>query len=255
MALVRDKNNRYDPNAVAVAFADDYDGNPDEFDFNFIIGYIPRNENEALARMIDAGYGDKFSANITTYRNYGNVNSRIRISIFIKSQTPMPVRSDLLRGVTLNFDLFRDLTKQLEDNGMMTMRYFVPVNRQIIEPIEGEKVVAIYEKDPEYYVLYLLRVMAIGDKCAKYIDNYEGCDYDDDCVPYVLSNICGPVLIKKAERNFLSRLDVSDLTPGLYLNEIISASFERIFERILLRPLNRNNIDMDPSLDDPEERV
>lgn len=48
LALVRERKNRYDKNAVAVACLDDYDGNPDEFDFNFILGYIPRTKNHAL---------------------------------------------------------------------------------------------------------------------------------------------------------------------------------------------------------------
>ena len=40
LALVRDRKNKYDLNAVAVCLADDYDGNPDDFDFNFIKSFI-----------------------------------------------------------------------------------------------------------------------------------------------------------------------------------------------------------------------
>lgn len=67
MALIRHKDNKYDSNAVAVALADDFDGDPENFDFDFILGYIPRTCNAELATMMDAGYGDKFSAEISTY--------------------------------------------------------------------------------------------------------------------------------------------------------------------------------------------
>ena len=255
IALVREKSNKYDPNAIAVALAGDYDGNPDEFDFTYILGYIPRSENEALARMMDAGYGDRISAKITSYRAYGNVNSRIRISIYLKSQCPMAVRRNLLRGVTINFDLFRDLTTQLEENGVVVMPLAAPDEGEILQPIEGEKVVAIYDEDPEYYVLYLLRVFATGSKGAPYLANFEGYTYYNYNNPYVLTNIIGPVLIKKDEHNFLEQLDISELNPCYYLNETISKEFEWTFAKVLLRPLNRNNIDMDPSLDDPEEKI
>ena len=45
IALVRERNNKYDKNAVAVALAGDYDGNPDEFDFNFNINYVSDDNN------------------------------------------------------------------------------------------------------------------------------------------------------------------------------------------------------------------
>lgn len=52
IAIIRDKNNKHDKNAVAVALAGDYDGDPDDFDFDFILGYIPRGENEQLATLL-----------------------------------------------------------------------------------------------------------------------------------------------------------------------------------------------------------
>lgn len=86
IALVRDKKNEYDQNAVAVALTDDYDGNPVFFDFNFILGYIPRSENEYLARMLDIGWSDIFECEIDELHEDGPYNDRIHISIYIKSK-------------------------------------------------------------------------------------------------------------------------------------------------------------------------
>lgn len=56
IALIRDRNNKRDRNAVALALADDYDGCHDDFDFDFILGYVPHTDNAELAAMMDAGY-------------------------------------------------------------------------------------------------------------------------------------------------------------------------------------------------------
>ena len=65
IALVRERYNKYDKNAVAVALAVDYDGDPDDFDFNFILGYIPRTCNSAIAVILDMGHEDIIEAEIT----------------------------------------------------------------------------------------------------------------------------------------------------------------------------------------------
>lgn len=83
LALVRQKNNAYDKNAVAVALAGDYDGNPEDFDFDFILGYIPRKDNENLAAMLDAGWGEMFETEICELREHAPYSDRIHIAIYI----------------------------------------------------------------------------------------------------------------------------------------------------------------------------
>ncbi len=38
-----------------------------------------------------------------------------------------------------------------------------------------------------------------------------------------------------------------------YLSKEVSEGFEKIFDRVLFKTMNRNNIDSDPSLDKPKE--
>jgi len=59
LVLVRDKYNKYDKNAIAVALVDDYEDDPDEFDFDFILGYIPKDKNQSLALFLEINYFDK----------------------------------------------------------------------------------------------------------------------------------------------------------------------------------------------------
>ena len=254
IALVRDKANKHDSNAVAVVLADDYNGDPDDFDFDFILGYIPRNDNEEIARLLDAGYDDKLTAKITTYRNHGNVNNRIRITIYLESLKPLLNRPNLLRADTIDLNTLRLIDEELKEKGTVYRRYggFYDDLRKI-NPIVGEKVVTLYDGDPEFIVLYLLRILSTGNNCEQYVEYPDSLVMVDDCCPYILTNVCGPVLINRKESSFLSELDISDLDPMEYLNECLSKNFERLFKKVLLWPLNRNNIDMDPSLDDPKD--
>lgn len=86
LALVREKKNKYDRNAVAVALAGDYDGDSDNFDFDFIIGYVPRTENKFIAQMMDLGWRDAFTAELTTVNDYGSYADRLRMTIYIQSK-------------------------------------------------------------------------------------------------------------------------------------------------------------------------
>ena len=255
VALVRQKDNKHDPNAVAVALTDDYDGDPENFDFDFILGYVPRSENAELAKLLDAGYDEKLTAKITTYRNYGNVNNRIRITIYLQSNKPLIVRPDFLRATTLDLREFRDMIEELNRKGTCYMRFGGFYDEPKIKPIEGEKVVAFYQDDNRDYIMYMLRVFVTGDKCVEYLDNPEDMHMIDDCCPYILTNVCGPIFVKPDDVVYdeIAHLCSDELNPMEYLNEVLSFRLNHIFEKVLLWPLNRNNIDMDPSIDEPKE--
>ena len=254
LALVRQKDNKHDKNAVAVALADDYDGNPEDFDFDFIIGYIPRSENAELATLLDAGYGNKFSAEITSLKTHGNLNDRIRITIYLETNEKVLVRPNLLRANSLNERELRNMLRDLNERGNFYMRfggYLCTEREERIEPCKGEKIVMIH-RDEDREVLFLTMVIAEGDECAHYTN--QTFDYKDNCSPYILTNIMGPIYIKKSDYNFLYGEDLKDYHAEYYLNKDVSDGFKEIFEKELFRTINRNNIDMDPSIDDPELR-
>lgn len=257
LALVRDRHNKYDSNAVAVALADDYDGNPDDFDFDFILGYIPRSDNAELAAMMDAGYADKFSARITAYKRYGNYNERIRLTIFILSNEPEIVRPDLLRAQSLSCSELREMVDELADRGTTYFRWggfngFPPDELQ--SPVEGEKIVIVH-RDEDSEILYLMRVLATGDECAKYVEDPDSIHCVDDCAPYILTNVMGPIRIKKSDWPFLSGADLCRFSATDYLPMKLSSGFKGIFKKQLFRTINRNNVDMDPSIDEPIEPI
>ena len=57
LKLERDKENRFDPYAVMVVFK--------KKDEDYLLGYIPRGENETIANFIEMGWGKIFECRIS----------------------------------------------------------------------------------------------------------------------------------------------------------------------------------------------
>ena len=89
-----------------------------------------------------------------------------------------------------------------------------------------------------------MMIVAEGDKCSEYTS--EAINHKDNCRPYILTNIMGPICIKKSDYNFLYGEDLKDYHTEYYLNKEVSDSFKEIFEKDLYRTINRNNMEIDP---------
>ena len=85
LVLIRDYNNKHDFNAVAIAFAGDYEGDPENFDFEYIIGYVPQSDNELIAQLMDQGLHNTFIAELTTKKMNGTMKERLRMTIYVES--------------------------------------------------------------------------------------------------------------------------------------------------------------------------
>lgn len=78
LRLLRDVENRYDPNAVAVMY-DDY-----ETDNAVLIGYVPRSENDIVALLLDMGWNNIFECRICQINPEAHPERQIRLTIKIK---------------------------------------------------------------------------------------------------------------------------------------------------------------------------
>ena len=86
LALIRHKYNKHDKYAVAVALADDYDGNPDDFDFDNILGYVPRTDNEHLAKMMDLGWENAFECELSQVNGSNPYKGCLYMNIYMVSK-------------------------------------------------------------------------------------------------------------------------------------------------------------------------
>jgi hypothetical protein len=70
LTLVREQNNAYDPRAVRVEWQ------------GYKLGYVPRKENEAVARQLDRG--SKLEARIVRLQKHRDPWKRIEFEVFLR---------------------------------------------------------------------------------------------------------------------------------------------------------------------------
>ena len=70
--LVREDENPYDHNAVAIFFGDTH------------IGYIPRRQNETIAKFLDLGYEDIFEGRIQSGDPTAHPEEQVSVVIYLK---------------------------------------------------------------------------------------------------------------------------------------------------------------------------
>ncbi len=72
LRLIRDEDNRHDPNAVAVFFGDTW------------LGFVPRQKNSDLALFLDMGYEDLFAARIQQLDPQAHPEQQVGVVVFLK---------------------------------------------------------------------------------------------------------------------------------------------------------------------------
>ena len=228
IALVRERCNKYDRNAVAVALADDYDGDPDGFDFNFILGYIPRTCNSSIAAILDTGHGDIIEAEISEMDDHAPYSDRLHITVFVKAKTPLPPSDNRLRICSFEEDGWNAFADDVWRKGVALFRWggFPPWELDL--PKKGDKV-AFVHKAEETAALYLMTVIATGDDCAPYVENVEDLHWVDDCNPYALTVVKGPVSVKNEELGFLGAALETCRQPDFKLDQEDSDALMEIF--------------------------
>ena len=78
LRLVREADNRHDPDAVQVVFFDK------ENEENVLLGYIPSTHNEQLAILLDMGWGHLFDCRITQLRPDAHPERQVQLVIKVK---------------------------------------------------------------------------------------------------------------------------------------------------------------------------
>lgn len=224
VALVRHRGNSHDENAVAVAMADEYFGDPDDFDFdNCILGYIPKKCNPQLAAMLDMGWQSALVSYISEKNSDASYEKRLKINIYIRSKAAMEINgaSVNVRILCIDDDENKELNEQLWSQGYATYRWggYPECRIKGFFPNVGDKVVLIH-RGKEKSSLRLMNVCHIGD-----IEQIV-----DDCTSYVLANVVGLITLPNQELSFLDFQDAEDkLRPSLPLLPDVSDKLINIF--------------------------
>ena len=83
LELERDLDNRYDKNAVAVIYNQGLDEDTGERD-DYLLGYIPSDENEEIAQLLEMGWNEIFECRICKIKPEAHYENQIYLSIRIK---------------------------------------------------------------------------------------------------------------------------------------------------------------------------
>jgi hypothetical protein len=232
LVLVRHRDNKYDKNAVAIVLADDYDEKDDDFDFDFILGYIPRTENVEIAKMLDMGWGEMFECEISRVKRYGPINERVRIAIYVKGKNEK-VKIDtrhLLRVKDLSRMEYAELIADLEHNGVVHFYFGGYPQWWINSPKEGEKIVFLHKRKSDT-ILYLMYTIAIGNVAASHFLNKK-IEIKADYSSFVFTNVRGPIVVSHSDVEFLKleRMDFSQ--PEHFVSELASSKLWELFDSV-----------------------
>lgn len=80
--LERDLDNKNDPYAVAVCYYDQ-DTDNDKAD-KYVLGYIPRTDNETIANLLEMGWTDIFECRISKLNPEAHPENQVYLTIRIK---------------------------------------------------------------------------------------------------------------------------------------------------------------------------
>lgn len=225
LALVREKDNKHDKYAIAVALADDYEGDPDDFDFENILGYVPRTENQHLATMMDLGWSEVFECELSQVNGSNPYKGSLYMKIYMVSKDEHEIKDTtrFIRVLELNEDEYKNFTRDLGTKGCTYFRFGgFPLWEHNL-PKKGESVVFMH-KEEQTTILYLMHCIAVGDDEATYfIEDKESLFAIDDCSYYVFTNTKGPIKVQNEKLHFLQSETINRGEPKTFLSE--GASF------------------------------
>lgn len=231
VALVRDRENKYDSKAVAVALKDDVGDNPDAFDFDFILGYIPRAQNDEICAIIDSGRAESLYA-VLSEVNFGDaINNRLRLSVYTRdeksNETDIP-GANLLRLAGLSPSDFKLLAEQLEKTGII--RFDCPGDMKL-HFAKGDEAVVLHVNCREAE-MYLLKVVATGQE-ALAISRALGYREEDMAASTVwLANVKGPMRVDAGPLGFLVARSFDMTAAWSHLDKTASDCFRELIKEL-----------------------
>lgn len=157
LALVRQHNNKHDENAVAVAINEDYYGDENDFDFDLILGYVPKNSNKQISIMLDMGWQNAFVTKISEMNENASYNERLKINIFIKSKAAVEMSDASVELRILNLDdkEYGELKDALWSKGKIKYRWggYPDITMREFFPNVGDKIVFIHKEGGDQQTL------------------------------------------------------------------------------------------------------
>lgn len=229
LRLVRQTDNPHDRFAVAVVPAEDYPEILEDFDFDEILGFVPRSENHLIAQLMDLGWQDIFKVRLTGIREDGPRAGRLRMSVYMQSRSDQqPEEGERLCAFLTDNYQFKELGEMLSDHGFA---YLLQKGNDddCYEPAEKDHIIMLHRNGARSEV-YLMSVMATSHK-AHAILSVEIEALEEECgQPFILTNIKGPVSIPSEKLSFLDHEGLTLSQPAALLSPYATACLLKLLK-------------------------
>lgn len=228
--LIREPFNEHDSNAVAVAFADDYDDDTVEPEELSVLGYIPRSENSEIATMLDMGWANILECKVSEVNASGSWANRLEVAIYVKSNASSEPDSDEMSIIIVDNEEFDQMQLSLFDKGFIYFRWggYPPWWRHL--PKKGEQVLAL-NKHQQSFNAVLMTVLARGDDATVFVGRDE-VDAVDDCSPFILSLVAGPTKLTGEIAKELRKMEIYSNVPEQFLKGDIVGKIKVVFAKM-----------------------
>lgn len=160
--------------------------------------------NAIIAAMLDMGWQEMLEAEITELKDHVPYSDKMHIAVYVRSKEPIRPKDDRLHILDFDDQDWEAFTEELWQKGYTYRRWGQCLPDVTDLPKEGDMVVFIHPEDDQS-VLYLMKVVAEGDEQVRPILTH-GEDLNelvDDCCPYVLTALKGPMTFTSDELSFL----------------------------------------------------
>ena len=101
LRLVRELDNRYDQNAVAVVYdkvIEEPKAARASKSEEYLLGYIPSCENEEIAQLLEMGWDEIFDCRISKINPEAHYENQIRLTIWVKRNEKRKPEIEEIRG-------------------------------------------------------------------------------------------------------------------------------------------------------------
>ena len=169
-------------------------------------------------------------AEITELKDHAPYSDKLHIAVYIRSKEPVLPKDDRLHILDFDDEEWEAFTEELWQKGYTYRRWGKLLPDVTGLPEEGDMVVFIHTEDDKK-VLYLMKVIAEGDEQTHFLlsrgENPN--DSVDDCCPYVLTVIKGPITLSSDELVFLGTQWEGHNLPDFKLDKEVSDKLLTLF--------------------------
>ena len=203
--LLRERDNEYDSNAVSVIYYNEEAASCFD-ELPITLGYVPRKQNLAIAKLMDMGWGDLFDCEISHYDDGNTKNYGLEVAIYIKQKN----RKSLFRPLSLDEideEELQNLQEYITLHDWYPMRIGgFPIDFRHLPQKQDEIVLMYTDEEASISTLYLMKVVAENDEESKqYIQDINEVYCHDDCVQYILKCEFEPIKMPSSKLKFLNK--------------------------------------------------